>query len=86
MSSQQCTSCKGPKALSSTATHDNCPLRMSDGRSLGDYVYGPRCQHQYKMQFDNSIASSFDYKHYLIQNAENIMRANAQKAFKSTQS
>lgn len=83
-SQQQCTSCHKPTALHYNE-QDNCPFRMSDGRSLGDFVYGPRCEHQYQQQFDKGITSSFDYKHFLIQNAEQLMKTNAQKAFYSTQ-
>jgi hypothetical protein len=57
---------------------------MSDGRSFGDTLYGSRCDSQYQLQFDQGINSSFDYKQFLMQNAESLMQQNAQKAFMST--
>jgi hypothetical protein len=77
-----CASCEKPReAVNDDST---CPLRMSDGRSFGDFVYGSRCEKQYQLQFDKGIESSYDYKQYLMQNAESLMHQNAQRAFTST--
>jgi hypothetical protein len=49
---------------------------MADGRSFGDVVYTSRCEQQYKLQFENKFTSNFDYRQYLIQNAEALMKQN----------
>lgn len=77
-----CTSCTKPQT--GGVFVNDCPLRMSDGRSFGDKVYGSRCDSQYQLQFDQGLNSSFDYKQFLMQNAESLMQQNAQKAFSST--
>lgn len=76
-----CTSCK----RNNTTNINSCPLWMQDGRSLGDYRYTPRCEQQYDVVFDDKLYSSFEYRQYLIQNAERLMKENFQKSVKSFQ-
>ena len=58
----------------------NCPPKMSDGRHFTDYR--PRCAVNYPTEFKDAPLSSYDYRQYLIQNAEKLMTANYEKAFK----
>jgi hypothetical protein len=60
-------------------TDNTCPVWMADGRSFGDIVYQPRCDQQYKSTL-NKFNSSFDYRQYLIQNAEQLMKENSKVA------
>lgn len=71
---QQCTKCDKSSA-------GECPLRMQDGRSFGDAVYGARCDKQYQTQLDMQFQSSYEYRLFLQRNAEALMKQNAQKAF-----
>lgn len=59
----------------------SCPVKMSDGRSFGDVVYASRCEKQYQMQFDKNFKSSFDYRQFLIDNAEKIMKQDRLNSF-----
>jgi hypothetical protein len=63
----------------------SCPLKMADGRSFGDKVYSSRCEKQYQLQHDKAIKSSFDYRQYLIENAEKLMNNDRTKAFNAFQ-
>jgi hypothetical protein len=69
-------SCKSCTKQGQDVVNGSCPLWMADGRSFGDFVYKPRCQQQYPEQFTNN----FDYRLYLIQNAEAIIKENSQVA------
>lgn len=80
MDNTTCTSCE--RKINGL---NACPLWMSDGRSLGDYVYNPRCQQQYEEQLEKKFTSSFDYRQYLIENAEKIIKENNIKAQKLLQ-
>jgi hypothetical protein len=72
---KQCTKCDKSK------NWEQCPLRMQDGRSFGDAVYGSRCDKQYQGQLDMQFNSSYEYRLFLQRNAEALMKKNAQKAF-----
>lgn len=78
-----CTTCK--EGTQSQAPF-SCPLRMSDGRSFGDVVYTNRCEQQYQMQFDKQFADNFEYRQFLMRNADAIMKQNAKTAFNLLQS
>lgn len=71
---KQCTKCN-------KSSVGECPLRMQDGRSFGDAVYGARCDKQYQRQLDMEFQSSYEYRLFLQRNAEALMKQNAQKAF-----
>lgn len=58
----------------------NCPPKMSDGRHFTDYR--PRCAVNYPADFKNAPMNSYDYRQYLINNAEALMSANLDRAFK----
>ncbi len=73
------TSCETCKVQGQDVNHGSCPLWMADGRSFGDVVYKPRCQQQYQ-QYQNEFATNFDYRLFLIQNAESLMKQNMEKA------
>lgn len=80
---QSCTSCTKDNQQQGSGEVYNCPLLMQDGRSFGDKVYSARCQQQYQVQFDKSIKSSYEYRQYLINNAEALMKQNSTNAFRS---
>lgn len=63
----------------------SCPVKMSDGRSFGDAVYSSRCEKQYQLQFDKDIKSSFEYRQYLIENAQALMNNDRLKAYHAFQ-
>lgn len=79
----KCETCESQEGF--TASTGSCPLWMSDGRSFGDKVYNPRCQSQYQIQFDNQFQSNFEFRQFLMRNAEKIMQENALKASQSMQ-
>lgn len=83
---KSCTTCKtGDNSINGQSSFV-CPLRMSDGRSFGDEIYTNRCEQQYQMQFDKKFTSNFEYRQFLMQNAEAIMKQNQQAAFTLLQS
>lgn len=60
-----------------------CPFWMNDGRSFGTWSYGSRCQSQYRSIYGQTIPekfSSYEYKQFLTQNAEKIIRQEQNKA------
>jgi hypothetical protein len=62
--------------------NSTCPILMSDGRSFGDIVYTSRCEQQYKPVIEQKqFTNNFEYRQYLIQNAEILMKENEQKAY-----
>lgn len=63
----------------------SCPVKMADGRSFGDAVYASRCEKQYQMQFDKNFKSSFDYRQFLIENAEILMKQDRLNSFHAFQ-
>jgi hypothetical protein len=52
----------------------DCPARMDDGRLFTDYR--PSSTVDDMIRFSNNVMSSYDYKQFLIHNANNIMNAN----------
>lgn len=75
-------SCQSCQVQGQHVEHGTCPLWMADGRSFGDVVYKPRCQQQYETSVHQTqqFPSSFDYRLYLIQNAEELIKENNAKA------
>lgn len=55
--------------------HAHCPLKMADGRAFTDYR--PRCA----IDFEAISKNSYDYRQYMIQNAEAIMQKNRNVAY-----
>ncbi len=51
-----------------------CPALMADGRVLTDYRSPARVNNM--IQISNGIQSSYDYRQFLIHNANNIMKVN----------
>lgn len=78
-----CQSCDAKTTMlnkvENEVSNNTCPVWMADGRSFGDIVYQSRCDQQYKST-QNMFNSSFDYRQYLIQNAEQLMKENSQVA------
>lgn len=56
----------------------NCPPRMADGRHFTDYR--PRCMSNFIM--NNDSMNSYEYRQYLIHNADNIMKNNSIASYK----
>lgn len=52
----------------------DCPARMDDGRLFTDYRSNSTVDDM--IRFSNNVMSSYDYKQFLIHNANNIMNAN----------
>lgn len=52
----------------------NCPPRMSDGRHFTDYR--PSCDVNNLIISNNGTVSNFDYRMFLIENAEKLMDIN----------
>ena len=52
----------------------NCPPRMADGRQFTDYR--PICDVNNLIASNNNLISSYDYRQYLIQNADKLMDIN----------
>jgi hypothetical protein len=52
----------------------NCPPRMADGRHFTDYR--PSCDVNNLIIANNGTLSSFDYRMYLMENAEKLMDIN----------
>lgn len=66
----ECKDCSRP----SNNQYANCPPRMADGRHFTDYR--PRCALQY-----NEKMNSYEQRMFLTQNAEDLMRVNAQNSY-----
>jgi hypothetical protein len=65
------------KASSSTTSSvSECMFKMQDGRSFTDYR--PRCTIQYQMKNDKNMSNSYESRMFLINNAEKMMKANAE--------
>lgn len=58
----------------------NCPPRMDDGRHFTDYR--PRCMANFVL--NNESLNSFEYRQYLINNADAIMKKNSIAAYNET--
>lgn len=74
-----CEDCQRPSDNKSF----NCPERMADGRLFTDYR--PRCAQQYLDKINNKLTSSYDYRLYMITNAEEIMKQNAISSYMRAQ-
>ena len=72
---KQCEECTRP----TNNQYFNCPPRMSDGRHFTDYR--PRCTQAYDNKLKDQLMSSYDYRMFLTQNAENIINKNAFNAY-----
>lgn len=70
-----CDDCERPSNNKSF----NCPPRMADGRHFTDYR--PRCAQQFQDKISNKLMSSYDQRMYLITNADDIIKLNAQNAY-----
>lgn len=57
----------------------SCPARMSDARAFTDYA--PRCQANFEAL--KTPMTSYDYRMYLIHNAEKLMEDNKKAALKT---
>ena len=51
-----------------------CPSRMSDGRFATSYL--PRCYEDNKIQIENGIYNSYQYRQFLQANAKKIIELN----------
>lgn len=61
--------------------YPNCPV-LGDSRPLGLEPYMPRCAQQYvAMHSANPTQDSYTARQFLIQNAEDIIKQNAVKAY-----
>ena len=54
----------------------DCPARMDDGRTFTDYR--PSCSVDDMIRYSNNVMSSYEYRQFLIHNADNIMNVNMQ--------
>ncbi len=52
----------------------DCPARMDGGRHFTDYR--PNCYLNNLVRMSNNITSSYDYRQYLIHNADKLMDMN----------
>ncbi len=52
----------------------NCPARMDDGRTFTDYR--PNCYVNNLIRMKNNVRGSYEYRQFLIHNAENLMEVN----------
>ena len=53
-----------------------CPARMDDGRLFTDYRASSTVDNM--IRYSNNVMSSFEYRQFLIHNADNIMNVNKQ--------
>jgi hypothetical protein len=58
--------------------HFDFPPLMSDGRNYASWLPGDQINNQIRQQ--NDITSNWDYRQYLVKNAENIMQQNSVSA------
>jgi hypothetical protein len=52
----------------------DCPARMDDGRTFTDYR--PSNTVDDMIRYSNNVMSSYEYRQFLIHNADNIMKIN----------
>ena len=52
----------------------NCPARMDDGRTFTDYR--PSSDVNNMIRYSNNVMSSYEYRQFLIHNADKIMEVN----------
>ncbi len=65
---------KGICNRASNNKYFDCPPRMNDGRQFTDYR--PNCYVNNLVRMSNNIMSSYDYRQFLINNANNLMKIN----------
>ena len=65
---------KGVCNHASNNKYFNCPPRMNDGRQFTDYR--PNCYVNNLIRMTNSIPGSYEYRQFLINNAEDLMQVN----------
>ena len=58
--------------------YSGCPARMDDGRQFTDYRSSDYTNNVIRM--NNGIITSYDYRRYLIKNAEKLMQENRMHA------
>lgn len=63
---------------SSNNKHFNAPPRMSDGRHFTDYR--PNCHLNNSVKLENQIPNSYDYRLFLIRNADKLMDLNRKQS------
>lgn len=71
---QECNECERP----SNNKYVNCPPIMADGRHFTDYR--PRCDVNYLYPRDKPV-NSYDYRMYLVGNAESLLKEQRRKAY-----
>ena len=54
----------------------DCPARMDDGRTFTDYR--PSSSVDDMIRYSNNVMGSYEYRQFLIHNANNIMNVNMQ--------
>lgn len=74
MTNKECSEC----SRTSDNKHFNCPSRMSDGRHFTDYR--PKCMANINSPNDLPM-NSYEYRQFLIHNAEKLMKHNARQAY-----
>jgi len=74
--SKECAECSRP----SNNKFFNCAPRMADGRNFTDYR--PRCM-QAEQPGAPTQANSYEYRQFLIKNADSLMKSNRQEAYKA---
>lgn len=72
--SKECSTCTRP----SNNKYFDCPVKMQDGRNFTDYR--PRCIAN-ALLVDGNVFNSYQYRQYLMANANNIMQANSTNAY-----
>jgi len=72
---KQCQDCERP----SNNQYFNCPPRMADGRHFTDYR--PRCTQQFQDKINNAMVSSYEYRMFLQNNADQLILRNASQAY-----
>lgn len=70
-----CLDCERP----ANNRYFNCPPLMADGRHFTDYR--PRCDINYLYPRDQAM-SSYDYRMYLVHNADKLMADDRDKAYR----
>jgi hypothetical protein len=54
----------------------NCPARMNDGRAFTDYRSSSSVDDM--IRYSNNVMSNYEYRQFLIHNADKIMKVNNQ--------
>lgn len=76
MSQRECSDC----SRVSNNKHFNCPPNMADGRHFTDYR--PRCMANFVFP-ENESLNSYEYRQYLIHNADTLIKENQIRAYKA---